>query len=385
MPALTPYSMGLAPFAPSLDTVAASLPVTCHTKLSEEFAGARIQYAHCEPRHAPATTAAPCRPFLPMHAPVEVQVFGGTVKQLHTEPDRVEFLDQNRAKVFWVELLDAVRPVDGCPKPLRTAEVPSEVAARMSCLGIGSRTPEGGASLPSPSPDAPANGPQQHGAGDRGRLSGFQMAESLALPSTHLPLDTYAPGTMAALEYDLGWRALSPSWQAVMPHVDEAGWLANPNPELFCAVGRAVLPHLSTDAQGGLMDDATVRIVSFHMHAGGLSDCLADVTRSVERTNAEGQTTTVAAVELMDFVRDCTGPRWREWLATLPGEDGLTRRREACQSMDATTSASPFAPGREGTSATASVTPPSVVTGTDEWVERAESYAGNNPRERLSR
>jgi hypothetical protein len=386
MPALTPYSMGIAPLAPSLDTVAASLPSPCHTELSEDFTGARIQYARCEPRQAPATTtAAPCRTFLPMQVPVEVQVFGGTVKQLHSEPDRVAFLEQNRAEAFWIELLDAVRPVGGCPKAQRTGDVPSEVEARMSCLGIGNRAPEGSDSPVSPSPDVPVNGPQPHDAGGKGRLSGFHMAQSLALPSTHLPRDTYAPGTMAALEYDLGWRALSPSWQAVMPHVDEASWLANPNPELFCAVGRAVLPHLSTDAQGGLLDDATVRIVSFHMHAGGLADCLSDATRSVERTDAEGQPKTVAAIELMDFVRDCAGPKWREWLATLPGEDGLTRRREACEAMGSTAPVTPLVASGEVTPSDAGVATPRTLADTDDSVERAESDAVSMPRERFSR
>lgn len=335
MPALTPYSMGLAPLAPAPGAVEASLPALCHTQLADDFAGARIQYARCEPRQVSGTSAATCQPFLPMQAPVEVRVLGTTEMHLHSEHDRVAFLDRNRPSALWVELLDAVRPVDGCPKTLPASEVPSEIAGRMSCLGLGNRSGQASDTRTSPPPEASANSGQTLHTAGKDNASEFPTAQRLALPSTYLSQELYAPGTMAALEYDLGWRALAPSWQALMPEIDETSWRANPNPELFRAVGRAVLPHLMTDAQGLLMDHATVRIVSFHMHAGGLTDCLANVTRAVERTDADGQPSSVAAIELMDFVRGCAGPKWREALVAAPGQDALTRRREACEAQDA--------------------------------------------------
>ncbi|VVD80790.1 hypothetical protein [Pandoraea fibrosis] len=336
MPALTPYSMGLSPFVPAPGAVEASLPALCHTPLADDFAGARIQYAHCEPRQASTAPAAPCHPFLPSQSPVEVQMLGGTFMHLHTEADRVAFLNKNRPGAYWVELLDAVRPVNDCPKTTDAAALQSEMAERMACLGLAKparRASEANDPQTSPSPEATTDSGQAHHRSGEDNTSEFHTAESLMLPSTYLPQETYAPGTMAALEYDLGWRALAPSWRALMPEVDEASWRTNPNPELFCAVGRAVLPHLTTDADGALMDDATLRIVSFHLHAGGLTDCLADFTRVAERTDSEGRSRTVAAIEVTDFVRDCAGPKWREALVAAQGADGLSRRREACDAL----------------------------------------------------
>lgn len=373
MPALTPYSMGLSPFVPAPGAVEASLPALCHTPLADDFAGARIQYARCEPRQASAASAVPCHPFLPSQSPVEVQMLGGTFMHLHSEPDRVAFLNKNRVNAYWVELLDAVRPVNGCPKATHAEALRTEMAERMSCLGIGKATSQASDPQTSPHPETSPNSGHAQRAAGKDNTSEFHTAESLALPSTYLPQEIYAPGTMAALEYDLGWRALAPSWQAVMPEIDEASWRTNPNPELFCAVGRAVLPHLTTDADGALMDDATLRIVSFHLHAGGLTDCLADFTRVVERTDSEGQSRTVAAIEVTDFVRDCAGPKWREALVAAQGRDGLLRRREACDALGREVLSTSEAPGSEGASPNAAASAPRAADDDDRSEESVKA------------
>ncbi|WP_174991095.1 hypothetical protein [Pandoraea anapnoica] len=269
---------------------------------------------------------------------MEVQLNGRTILHLHSEPDRVAFLNENRVGTLWMEMLDAARAADGCPADVRADDVPSDILARMACLGVGSgerrRTDVHSpleatfgvvSDLPrasSPSADA----------------SEFATVEALSLPSVYIREPGFAPGTMAALEYDLGWRALAPSWREIMPIVDESVWASDPNTELFCAVGRAVLPHLATREAGHVADTICARIVAFHMHAGGLVDCLANVTRSVERTGKEGEAVSVAAIEINDFLVECAGIDWRKSLIGREGEDALTRRRAAC--MEAATNTS---------------------------------------------
>ncbi|MCI3205715.1 MULTISPECIES: hypothetical protein [Pandoraea] len=295
---------------------------------SEAFDGARVLRAVAEPR-APAQ----CRTVLPQASPVEVQVEGRTIMHLHSEPDRVGFLNENRVSAVWMEMLGATRTEDGCPATVRPGEVATDIADRMACLGVGAG---GSRRADAQVPSAPQEVSDVSNVGEIRDLSlpvdtsEFATVEALSLPSIYLREPGFEPGTMAALEYDLGWRALAPSWRSVMPSVDESVWSSDPNTALFCAVGRAVLPHLATHESGQLMDEICVRIVSFHMHAGGLVDCLANVTQSVARLSADGQPTSVAAIEIADFMRECAGTDWRDSIVGREGEDALTRRREAC-------------------------------------------------------
>ncbi|VVE22180.1 hypothetical protein PAQ31011_03213 [Pandoraea aquatica] len=335
MPAL-PSVPGHAPSAyaaPTLDSISGGVPAVSpiaserlsHSALATDFDGARILSAVVEP-----VLRAPCRTLLPQASPVEVQVDGRTIMHLHSEPDRVAFLDENRVGALWMELLDATRAADGCPTNAHAGDVPLDISARMACLGVGAGE-RGRTDVHSPLEanfemvsDLPrATSPNVD-------ASEFATVEALSLPSVYIREPGFAPGTMAALEYDLGWRALAPSWRAVMPIIDESVWASDPNTELFCAVGRAVLPHLATREAGNVADTICARIVAFHMHAGGLVDCLSNVTRSVERMGKEGEVARVAAIEINDFLVECAGIDWRKSLIGREGEDALTRRRAAC-------------------------------------------------------
>lgn len=333
MPALPSIHAASAYAAPSLDSLGGGLPAfspiaserPSNTTLASDLYGARVLSAVVEP-----VPRAPCRTLLPRDAPVEVQVYGRTIRQLNSDPDRVAFLDENRGGVLWMEMLDATRTVDGCPANVRAGDVPSDIAERMACLGTGPRG-RGRTDAPPPMntnatevPDSP------RAASLNVDASEFATVEALSLPSVYIREPGFEPGTMAALEYDLGWRALAPSWRAVMPMIDEALWAADPNTDLFCAVGRAVLPHLATREAGEVADTICSRIVAFHMHAGGLVDCLANVTRYVERTGQTGDAAKVAVIEISDFLVACAGTDWRNSLIGREGEDALTRRREAC-------------------------------------------------------
>ncbi|MFJ2991934.1 hypothetical protein [Pandoraea sp. NPDC087047] len=335
MPSLAPYAASsYAPFSPSsaAHTPSAFVSPVSSVSLSGaewagEFSGARVLRAVAEP-----IAREQCRTLLPQASPIEVQINGRTVMHLYSEPDRVGFLKDNRANALWMEMLDAVRAVDGCPAETSSAAVTSDIEARMSCLGIGVAELWQSEATPPPSVEesvvSEVDGPREARAPLN--TSEFPSVAALALPSVYIREAGFEPGTVAALEYDLGWRALAPSWQTVMPVIDEALWAANPNPELFRTVGRAVLPHLATTSSGKVMDELCERILSFHMHAGGLANCLTNVTQVVERTGSDGQPRSVAAIEIVDFIRDCAGPDWRQALITRPGEDALTRRREAC-------------------------------------------------------
>ncbi|MFK0375330.1 hypothetical protein [Pandoraea sp. NPDC090278] len=296
-----------------------------HSALTTDFDGARILRAVVKP-----VLRAPCRTLLPQASPVEVQVDGRTIMHLHSEPDRVAFLDENRVGALWMEMLDATRAADGCPADVHAGDVPSDISARMACLGVGS----GGRGRTDVHSPLEANfavvSDLPRASSPNVDASEFATVEALSLPSVYIREPGFEPGTMAALEYDLGWRALAPSWRAVMPMIDEAVWSADPNTELFCAVGRAVLPHLATREAGNVADTICARIVAFHMHAGGLVDCLANVTRSVERMGKDGEAARVAAIEINDFLVECGGTDWRKSLIGREGEDALTRRREAC-------------------------------------------------------
>lgn len=308
--------------------------------LVNDFDGARVMRAVAKRR-----THETCETVLPKRSPVEVQIGHRTVMHLHSEPDRTGFLNEHRASAVWMEMLGATRAKDGCPADVRPGEVASDIAARMSCLGIGV------AELRGADAQASSSGDANQASGTRD-ISEFATVEALSLPSVYIRAPGFEPGTMSALLYDLGWRALAPSWRNLMPSVDEALWAPDPNTELFCAVGRAVLPHLATHLPGNVADGVCARIVSFHLHAGGLTDCLANVTQTVERTSPEGQPKTVAAIEFTDFLRECAGTDWRDLLARPEGEDALTRRREACMSSTTlspttVTSADDFVPGED--------------------------------------
>lgn len=293
--------------------------------MATDFDSARVLRAVVEP-----VSRAPCRTLLPREAPVEVQFDGRTIMHLHSDPDRVAFLDENRVGALWMEMLDATRAADGCPANVRAGDVPADIAARMACLGVGAGKPKRTEVHPSSEANSAVVSDSPRAAGPNVDVSEFATVEALSLPSVYIRESGFVPGTMAALEYDLGWRALAPSWREVMPMIDEAVWAADPNTELFCAVGRAVLPHLATREAGDVADRISSGIVAFHMHAGGLVDCLANVTRSVERMGMEGEAARVAVIEINDFLVACAGTDWRKSLVGREGEDALTRRREAC-------------------------------------------------------
>ncbi|VVE81712.1 hypothetical protein [Pandoraea sputorum] len=366
MPALPSVSSYAASAfaAPSLNALGGGLPALSpitserlsSISLASDFEGARVLPAVVEP-----VVRAPCRALLPREAPVEVQFDGRTIMHLHSDPDRVAFLNENRVGVLWMEMLDATRGAHGCPADVRAGDVPSDIAARMSCLGVGlaelrrsdaDLSLEANAAASTQSPRAPDQTVD---------VSEFATVEALSLPSVYIREPGFEPGTMAALEYDLGWRALAPSWRVVMPMIDESVWAADPNTELFCAVGRAVLPHLATRPAGEVADTICARIVSFHMHAGGLVDCLANVTRSVERMGKEGEAATVAAIEINDFLVACAGTDWRKSLVGRKGEDALTRRRETC--AEAVTNTSTTVMHSEGETARESDSPVSEDDG----------------------
>ncbi|VVE68204.1 hypothetical protein PCA31118_02811 [Pandoraea captiosa] len=346
--------------------------------LATDLAGARALRAVAQPR--PRQT---CNTLLPQTSPVDVQVERRTVMHLRSEPDRVAFLNENRVSALWMETLDATRAPGGCPAEVRPGQVASDIAQRMSCLGIGVGELRRSDRQASPRTAANvANTPVE--------TSEFATIEALSLPSVYIREPGFEPGTMAALEYDLGWRALAPSWRDVMPAIDEEVWASNPNTALFCAVGRAVLPHLATFERGELMDPICARIVSFHMHAGGLQDCLSNVTQTVERLPPDGDVTSVAAIELSDFLRECAGADWRDALiGDAPGNDALTRRREVCLSASATASTGTTA-ATEATAATveSAVTRTTGTIGTtgdapadaNEWLDATSAEAVRRAR-----
>ncbi|AKC70251.1 hypothetical protein MB84_13310 [Pandoraea oxalativorans] len=292
--------------------------------MASDLDSARILRAVAEP-----VSRASCRALLPRDAPVEVHIDGRTIMRLNTEPDRVAFLKGHRAGVLWMEMLDATRAADGCPANVRAGDVPSEISQRMACLGVGASEP-GREIHPPLEANAAAVSDTPVAAAPNVDVSEFATVEALSLPSVYIREPGFEPGTMAALEYDLGWRALAPSWRAVIPVIDEAMWAADPNTALFCAVGRAILPHLATRKEGDIADTICARIVAFHMHAGGLVDCLGNVTRSVERMGEAGEAATVSVIEINDVLVACAGTDWRKSVVGREGEDALTRRREAC-------------------------------------------------------
>jgi len=377
MPALSsvPGHAASAYAAPTLDSIGGGFPAVSpiaterlsHSTLTTDFDGARILRAVVEP-----VPRAPCRTLLPQAAPVEVRVDGRTIMHLHSEPDRVAFLDESRVGAIWLEMLDATRATDGCPADVLPGDVPSNISARMACLGVGLGE-RGRTEVHSPLEahfavvsDLPrATSPNVS-------ASEFATVEALSLPSVYIREPGFEPGTMAALEYDLGWRALAPSWRAVMPMIDETVWAADPNTELFCAVGRAVLPHLATREAGDVADTICARIVAFHMHAGGLVDCLANVTRSVERMGKDGETARVAAIEINDFLVECAGTDWRKSVVGREGEDALTRRREAC--AEAATNISTTVEPAEEETASESDGPPPENDGRS-WISQRLNYA----------
>ncbi|WP_233325299.1 hypothetical protein [Pandoraea sputorum] len=271
------------------------------------------------------------------------------------------FLDENRVGALWMEMLDATRAAQGCPADVHAGDVPSDIAARMSCLGVGSAELWRRDADLSVEANAAGSAQSPRAADKKVDVSEFATVEALSLPSVYIREPGFEPGTMAALEYDLGWRSLAPSWRVVMPMIDETVWAADPNTALFCAVGRAVLPHLATRAGGEVADPICARIVAFHMHAGGLVDCLASVTRSVERMGKEGEAATVAAIEINDFLVACAGTDWRKSLVGRKGEDALTRRREACS--EAVTNTSTTVKPSEGETASESDSPVSEDDG----------------------
>ncbi|VVD92392.1 hypothetical protein [Pandoraea anhela] len=347
LPSVSSYAASpYAPYTPSSTAQASSLflsPIgSVHlAAFADEFDSARVLRAVAEPRPREQ-----CHTVLPQASPVEVQVEGRTVMHLHSEPDRVAFLNENRVSAVWIEMLGAARAVAGCPTDVRPGQVGADVADRMSCLGVGAGELRRADAPPLSNADAVD-------ALDADRVrdvalpvdtSEFATVEALSLPSVYLREPGFEPGTMAALEYDLGWRALAPSWRSVMPSVDEGVWASDPNTQLFCAVGRAVLPHLATYESGQLVDEICARIVSFHMHAGGLVDCLANVTQTVERMSADGQPTSVSAIEIADFMRECAGADWRDSIIGKEGEDALTRRRQACSETSTLASTSAASP-----------------------------------------
>ncbi len=375
LPSVSSYAAS-AYAAPSLNSLGGGLPALSpiaserpsNIALATDFDSARVLRAVVEP-----VSRAPCQTLLPREAPVEVQVDGRTIMHLHSEPDRVAFLDENRVGALWMELLDATRAADGCPANVRAGDVPSDISARMACLGVGSgerrradvHSPlEANFAMVSDLPQASSPNVD---------VSEFATVEALSLPSVYIREPGFAPGTMAALEYDLGWRALAPSWRAVMPIIDESVWASDPNTELFCAVGRAVLPHLATREAGNVADTICARIVAFHMHAGGLVDCLANVTRSVERTGKEGEAVSVAAIEINDFLVECAGIDWRKSVIGREGEDALTRRRAAC--MEAATNTSTTEVPVDEHTTTSESNGSSSTTEDRSWISQRLNYA----------
>lgn len=300
--------------------------------MTGDFAGARLREAVAQP-----VSRERCHTLLPMHAPVEVQSEGRTVMHLHSELDRIGYLREHRDGAFWLELLDAVTPVEGCPANDTSRAVTSGVETRLRCLGAPPpHLPAPKSRLESvfgiPCPDDASRG-----------ASDFRTADAMAIPSIYIEQPGFTPGTMAGLEYDLGWWGLAGTRKG-MPHVCEGAWFANPYPSFYRAIGRDVLGRLPTKVDPHeVIDPDVARILSLHSHAAGFADCLTNVTRVTVRggsfpvLGADGAPETVAAIETTDFARECVGDWWRNPRNRRAGDDALTRRREACDAPRTTT------------------------------------------------
>ncbi|VVE02812.1 hypothetical protein PIN31115_02199 [Pandoraea iniqua] len=271
-----------------------------------------------------------CATWLPMRAPADVQSDGRTIMHLHSEPDRIGFLSENRAGAFWVELLDVVASMDGCPNGLDGKQLVDALEERMACLGIAATE----ATQTSSGHDEGSGGSEGGEPGsNRTRASEFPVAESMSMPSIYMRHDGYQPGTMAALEYDLGWWALMPTWSRVTK-VDERTWHDNPNPALFRATGRDILHRLPVDPSRLNPASGVARILSLHSHAAGFSNCLTNVTRVASRTGESGAP--VPAIETSLFERRCPGDWWRAADARRSGRDALTLHANACRERTTT-------------------------------------------------
>ncbi|WP_087688228.1 hypothetical protein [Pandoraea sp. PE-S2R-1] len=265
-----------------------------------------------------------CATWLPTRAPADVQSDGRTIMHLHSEPDRIGFLSEHKAGAFWVELLDLVASTEGCHNGIDGEHLVDALEQRMACLGIAATEA--------------AQTSSGHGEGDgpnanRTLASEFHTAESMAIPSIYLRHDGYQPGTMAALEYDLGWWALMPTWSRVTK-VDERTWHDNPNPALFRATGRDILHRLPVDPSRLSPTSGVARILSLHSHAAGFSNCLTNVTRVASRAGEGGAP--VPAIETSIFERRCPGDWWRSANARRSGHDALTLHANACRERTTT-------------------------------------------------
>lgn len=269
-----------------------------------------------------------CATWLPMQAPVEVQSESGTIKHLYTEPDRISFLSDHKAGALWVELLDLLAPVDGCPNGVEGMALVDALEQRMECLGIGAM--EGmqtsGGNL----------GDGTNGEGecvDAPPFSEFETAEALSIPSIYMRCDGYQPGTMAALEYDLGWWAMAPKRNRLTP-LDEETWCSDPNPGLYRMAGRDIIRRLPIEPSKLITASGVARILSLHSHAAGFANCLTNVTRVAARKSAHG--VPIPAIEASVFERACTGDWWRSEKARGPERDALTQHRKECDARMAT-------------------------------------------------
>ncbi|MGC7403823.1 hypothetical protein ACPWR0_13610 [Pandoraea pneumonica] len=338
MPALTPFGMS----APSLSAVPLTTAITgAWVAMSE---APRVVFAD-DLTDVLVAPGAPdergfrredCAPSLPMQAPADVQSEGRTIKHLHTEPDRIGFLSDHKAGAFWVELLDVLAPADGCPNGIDGQQLVDALEQRMACLGIGAAA------------GSQTSGGNDGGTGsvlDVGVDSEFHTAESLSIPSIYMRRDGYQPGTMAALEYDLGWWALMPLWRR-LADVDEGSWHDDPNPALFRAAGRDIISRLPVEPSKIITASGVARILSLHSHAAGFSNCLTNVTRTEARAGEGG--TPVPTIETSDFDRRCTGDWWRSAYARRPGHDALTWHRNACRERTTTSTTPPTAGNTTG-------------------------------------
>ncbi|WP_157125816.1 hypothetical protein [Pandoraea norimbergensis] len=326
MPALSPSGMSASALsASSLTTVIAGAWVamsdTPRVVFADDLTDVRVAPdAHIEPvlRHDD------CATWLPTRAPADVQSDGRTIMHLHSEPDRIGFLSEHKAGAFWVELLDVLASTDGCPNGIDGEPLVEALERRMACLGIAATE------------EAQTSSGRDEGLGqgvNRTLESEFRTAESMSIPSIYLRRDGYQPGTMAALEYDLGWWVLMPTWNR-LTQVDEGAWHDNPNPALFRAAGRDIIDRLPVDPSKLITASGVARILSLHSHAAGFSNCLTNVTRVAPRAGEGGAP--VPAIDTSVFERRCPGDWWRAADARHPGRDALTLHANACRERTTT-------------------------------------------------
>ncbi|AJP57095.1 hypothetical protein UC34_08935 [Pandoraea vervacti] len=91
--------------------------------------------------------------------------------------------------------------------------------------------------------------------------------------------------------------------------------------------------------------------------------------------SSDGDVTSVAAIELSDFLRECAGADWRDALiGGEPGRDALTRRRQACLRAGSTE-----ANGANGATGEFGATEADAVTGMTGTTDEASSGGNEWP------